>query len=805
MKTKRRILLAIPLVALATCSLCAQGITIGSGTTFSLGGATLSLPNNWSNSGTFVPENGLVVFAGASATQTIANASGETFGNLTINKPSGNLQLLNNCAVNGALTLTNGDLDINSMVLTLGSSAILTETPGNTLKGGIAVCTKTLNAPGSTPMIGALITSSVNLGSTTVTRGHTPQAIGGGVSGIARYYEIVPANDAGLNATLVLPYDRSELNGLSESQLVPFRSTDGGTTWQQITGTLDTSAKRATITGINSLSRWTLGTGSIAAPSGPIPPPSSWTFTPNTGNNATIGNLGALTPTIGARSMQDSDAVGVFFMRNDSLICAGYSLWQAGHRLVITAWGDNDRTTMKDGFAAGELIRYKVWDAQAGKELNAMVQYQSGGTTYTTDGIYVLSSLAGFTSVAHSVPLPQGWNMISSFVAPKDSTLDSVFVKIKPNLVIAKNGAGQVYWPSLSLNAIGKWRCKDGYEVYMQATDTVTINGDEVDPRQAPLILSQGWSMVSYLRNSAMRCDSALATIAGSLVIAKNGSGQVYWPALSSNQIGDMKPGAGYKLYLLGGGTLTYPANLGPAPPSLMSSEKVDVIAGLGKSGGGQGAESVEHYAVTMKQTGSNAVLSVEGKGISDGDEVGVWSEGGLLVGGGIVVQGRVVITVWGDDKVTKDVKEGAGEGETLSLKVWQKAVQKEKHLTMELVTDGLSAKKAEGGLRYVADGVWIVEVSEVKEIPTVFSLGQNYPNPFNPSTTIRYGLPKDAKVTLAIYNMLGQKITTLVDEEQKAGYYQVVFLANNLSSGVYFYTISAESYRASKKLTLIK
>ena len=59
--------------------------------------------------------------------------------------------------------------------------------------------------------------------------------------------------------------------------------------------------------------------------------------------------------------------------------------------------------------------------------------------------------------------------------------------------------------------------------------------------------------------------------------------------------------------------------------------------------------------------------------------------------------------------------------------------------------------------------------------------------------------------MTLAIYNMLGQKITTLVDEEQKAGYYQVVFLANNLSSGVYFYTISAESYRASKKLTLIK
>lgn len=79
--------------------------------------------------------------------------------------------------------------------------------------------------------------------------------------------------------------------------------------------------------------------------------------------------------------------------------------------------------------------------------------------------------------------------------------------------------------------------------------------------------------------------------------------------------------------------------------------------------------------------------------------------------------------------------------------------------------------------------------------IPTAFELQQNYPNPFNPSTIIRYGVPKDAMVTLKVYNVVGQEIATLVDERQAAGRYAVAFdtqrLAFNLSSGLYFYRLS--------------
>ncbi|MDP2883909.1 MAG: T9SS type A sorting domain-containing protein [Ignavibacteria bacterium] len=527
-------------------------------------------------------------------------------------------------------------------------------------------------------------------------------------------------------------------------------------------------------------------------------PPLSWSFRGNTGKNASIAIPFSINPMIGAtQTLHTGDAVGVFFLRNDSLICAGYSLWEEGQSMAISAWGDDDQTTMKDGFASEELIRYKIWDAQAGKELGAIVQYQTGGTTYTTNGIYVLSSLVGFTNIAHSIRLPQGWNMISSFLAPKDSTLDSVFVKIKPRMVIAKNGAGKVYWPALTINTIGKWQSKDGYQLYMQSADTLTINGDEITPQQVPLIMSQGWSLVSYLRNSPMRSDSAVTTLGGSLVIAKNGAGQVYWPALSINTIGNMKPGQGYQMYLSSGSTLTYPANAASSPPSVLT--KTGTVAES------QQEMIPEHYRVEKTETGSNATLAVKGIELKDGDEVGVRGTNGKLVGSGVVKSNRAVCAVWGDNALTEDSKEGALDGESLVLTVWSRSGNREKSVSITSLTDGLTGQKVSNNLTYLADGVWEVEIGEVKQIPTVFSLEQNYPNPFNPSTVIRYGIPKGARVRLEVYNVLGQKMMTLVDEEQKAGYYEVVFEPKNLSSGVYLYTIRTSDFEHTKKLILLR
>jgi hypothetical protein len=102
------------------------------------------------------------------------------------------------------------------------------------------------------------------------------------------------------------------------------------------------------------------------------------------------------------------------------------------------------------------------------------------------------------------------------------------------------------------------------------------------------------------------------------------------------------------------------------------------------------------------------------------------------------------------------------------------------------------------------ADPLAVTGVS-VKALPTEYSLSQNYPNPFNPSTVIEFALPKDAHVTLEVYNIIGQKVMTLVDEVQPAGYHSVKFDGTSLASGMYLYRLATGQQTFLKKLLLMK
>jgi predicted phosphodiesterase len=88
---------------------------------------------------------------------------------------------------------------------------------------------------------------------------------------------------------------------------------------------------------------------------------------------------------------------------------------------------------------------------------------------------------------------------------------------------------------------------------------------------------------------------------------------------------------------------------------------------------------------------------------------------------------------------------------------------------------------------------------------PATYSLSQNYPNPFNPVTTIQYNLPEQSFVTLKVYNIRGEEVTTLVETEQQSGSYNVTFDATELNSGIYFYSIKAGSYKEVKRMIFLK
>ena len=89
--------------------------------------------------------------------------------------------------------------------------------------------------------------------------------------------------------------------------------------------------------------------------------------------------------------------------------------------------------------------------------------------------------------------------------------------------------------------------------------------------------------------------------------------------------------------------------------------------------------------------------------------------------------------------------------------------------------------------------------------IPDNFDLKQNYPNPFNPATTIQYSIPERSNVTLKVYDVLGNEVATLVNEEISAGIHKVDFNASKLSSGVYLYKLQADSFVETRKMLLMK
>ncbi|MBL1213289.1 MAG: T9SS type A sorting domain-containing protein [Ignavibacteriae bacterium] len=94
---------------------------------------------------------------------------------------------------------------------------------------------------------------------------------------------------------------------------------------------------------------------------------------------------------------------------------------------------------------------------------------------------------------------------------------------------------------------------------------------------------------------------------------------------------------------------------------------------------------------------------------------------------------------------------------------------------------------------------------SDKENIPKEFELFQNYPNPFNPATTIKYSVPRDGRLKLKVFDILGQEVKTIVDEYKRSGTYEVEFNTNGISSGVYIYKIEAENFSDSKKMIVLK
>jgi len=248
------------------CSM-AQGIINTSGTHLVANGGVSIVVNDggFTNDGTFTKSTGSVVFTGSTATANsfIAGTTTTDFYNLTLNKSANGLLLNRNIGVSNFITFTSGDsIFLNNYNVDLGSTGSLSgETSAKRFTGqtgGYIMITPSLNAPSAVNPgnLGMEITSAANLGSTVIKRAHTVFRN----RSVTRNFEITPANNAALNATLVFHYLHSELRSAGEFTLSTYSSSNGGTNWLYISGgpDLNTISNYITSTNVNSLHLFSL-------------------------------------------------------------------------------------------------------------------------------------------------------------------------------------------------------------------------------------------------------------------------------------------------------------------------------------------------------------------------------------------------------------------------------------------------------------------------------------------------------------------------------------------------------------------
>jgi hypothetical protein len=141
---------------------------------------------------------------------------------------------------------------------------------------------------------------------------------------------------------------------------------------------------------------------------------------------------------------------------------------------------------------------------------------------------------------------------------------------------------------------------------------------------------------------------------------------------------------------------------------------------------------------------------------------------------------------------------DASSSGDQIKITIWDKLDGD------KVIYDNLVMNELGGGYITIIPTPFVKEGDELN-IPYEFSLEQNYPNPFNPSTTIKYSIPDNGFVTLKVYDIIGNELITLVNEERSPGSYEVSFNASEYSSGIYIYSLRTDGFTQTKKMMLIK
>lgn len=454
-----------------------------------------------------------------------------------------------------------------------------------------------------------------------------------------------------------------------------------------------------------------------------------------------------------------------------------------------------------------------AWSASMSCSRTAFNQY--GGTailygtnSYSlTNNLLTITSPGGATVLKYSfvpvaktakISLNRGWNLVSWNVDTANDSTAALLKKISSNVlvVLSYEEGGLTYDPKLAhLSSLSSMDHLHGYWIKMSSADTLSVNGFPVDYSTSTIPCEAGWNLISYLPTQADSLSHGFSSVFGNLVVCLgyNGSGQTFVPQLPSfNTLKVLAPFRGYWLKLNQESKLLYPQPLSGVSPSWQ------ITTSLSKAND-KGSDNIAGFINPANEWinlyGENVIF--QNQPLPVGTIVQAKDQDGNTCGYCTVQKAGTFgfMPVYRDDPDT-ETDEGARPGESINLYFGEQKVQ-------------IQVKWTEMGDN-IDIGAKLTAVSRTNNSqPGEITLAQNYPNPFNPQTTISYHLQTDLRVTLKIYNTLGQELVTLVDQVMQAGDHHVVWDGcdqNGVAAvgGLYLYTLQAGTFLETKRMLLL-
>jgi hypothetical protein len=429
-----------------------------------------------------------------------------------------------------------------------------------------------------------------------------------------------------------------------------------------------------------------------------------------------------------------------------------------------------------EGADPGDVITFSI---------NGEIVFTDPTVIWTANGDLV--ELCSFNT-CKTIHLNAGWNLISwnlNYAASiEDFLMDQFDGTDCLDVILSFDMGALTYDPLLpdfaTLHSVDYYH---GYWIRLDCDWDIEICGQMIDPGEYINVYT-GWNLVSYWPTETMTVEDGFVSILDVLQVAigfDNG-GHVWLPGdPSMNTLTELGECFGYWIKVGEDRTLCYPGWCNGAP----SPAKIDPnVASV----------DVTPSRYWMSIYGKN--LTLDGNDIENGAKIEIYSAEGLLCGVGSYENGLLRFTpIYGHDELDNATAGYPRNDELVSLHV--------------------------NGVRVYPDMVWsghgnserLDNLSTTKSgsmTPSSFRLAQNYPNPFNPTTVISFSLESPGRVDLAIYNLLGQSIRTLISADMRAGDHETVWDGTDdngmpVSSGVYFYRLQAGSFSKTMKMMLMK